>query len=157
MSQGFSTDKLLHGGDYNPEQWLEEIVDELYRNGISTILATPSGARPKWLADKYDRCYLGPAPGGLTDVLGLRFAEIDGLYENGRNQLNPVLHSHSENEVRGEGGQEQQGTLGCSMFRRSYRCHSLCELVRTTTAGPLMVYGEDFNAGDPAFTCNTYG
>lgn len=92
----FRTTKLLHGGDYNPEQWLdrpdileqdvkmleeagcnavslgifswstlepeegvfhfewlEEIVQRLYEHGISTILATPSGARPKWLADKY--------------------------------------------------------------------------------------------------------
>lgn len=89
-------DHYLHGGDYNPEQWLdhpeilktdieyfkkahintvslgifswailepeegiyqfewlEEIIDNLYKEGISTILATPSGARPKWLADKY--------------------------------------------------------------------------------------------------------
>jgi beta-galactosidase len=92
----FKTETLLHGGDYNPEQWLdrpdilekdiemlkearcntvslgifswsilepeegvyhlewlEEIIDRLYQNGISTILATPSGARPKWLADRY--------------------------------------------------------------------------------------------------------
>lgn len=92
----FRTDRLLHGGDYNPEQWLnhpeileqdlelleqagcnavslgifswstlepregefhldwlKEIIDRLYQRGISTILATPSGARPKWLADKY--------------------------------------------------------------------------------------------------------
>ena len=90
----FRTDKLLHGGDYNPEQWLkrpdilekdidmleesgcnvvslgifswstlepeegvfhfewlQEIIDKLYKRGISTILATPSGARPKWMAD----------------------------------------------------------------------------------------------------------
>ncbi len=87
---------FLHGGDYNPEQWLkrkeilardieyfkkagintvsmgmfswsmlepaegqydfswlEERVEALYANGISTILSTPSGARPKWLADAY--------------------------------------------------------------------------------------------------------
>ena len=92
----FRTDQLLHGGDYNPEQWLKrpdilakdldmleesgcnvvslgifswstlepeegvfhfewlkEIIDKLYQRGISTILATPSGARPKWMADKY--------------------------------------------------------------------------------------------------------
>ena len=34
-------------------EWLEEIVDRLYENVVSVILATPSGARPKWLADKY--------------------------------------------------------------------------------------------------------
>lgn len=34
--------------------WLEEQVERLYQNGISTIMATPSGARPKWLADRYE-------------------------------------------------------------------------------------------------------
>lgn len=89
-------DRLLHGGDYNPEQWLEypqilnedikylirakintvtlgvfswavlepkegifkfewlkDVINSLYENGISVILSTPSGARPKWMADKY--------------------------------------------------------------------------------------------------------
>jgi len=92
----FETDKLLYGGDYNPEQWinyegiwdedirlmkeahincvtlgvfswsmlereegvfdfswLDEVIDRLYSNGIYIILATPSGARPPWLAQKY--------------------------------------------------------------------------------------------------------
>ncbi len=87
---------FLHGGDYNPEQWLdrpdileedvrlmkkaginsvtlgvfswavyepaegefhfewlEEIMDRLYANGIYTVLATPSGARPAWLDAAY--------------------------------------------------------------------------------------------------------
>ena len=92
----FTTTKLLHGGDYNPEQWLdspeilkkdieyfkkakinevsmgifswavlepeegryefdwmEKLLDLMQENGISVLLATPSGARPKWMADKY--------------------------------------------------------------------------------------------------------
>ena len=87
---------MLHGGDYNPEQWLDapeilekdielfrqahincvslgifswanlepqkdvytfdwmdSIIDRLYKNGIYTILATPSAARPQWLAQEY--------------------------------------------------------------------------------------------------------
>ncbi len=87
---------IVHGGDYNPEQWLDrpdilekdiemmkkagineatlgvfswsvyepeegkidftwlrETMDRLYENGIYTILATPSGARPAWLDAKY--------------------------------------------------------------------------------------------------------
>ena len=87
---------LLHGGDYNPEQWLdrpdilekdmelmkkahinsvtmgvfswavhepiegninldwlETIMNRLYENGIYTVLATPTGARPAWLDEKY--------------------------------------------------------------------------------------------------------
>ncbi|MEY8352783.1 beta-galactosidase [Lachnospiraceae bacterium 54-53] len=34
-------------------EWLAEQVDKLYENGIYTIMGTPSGARPKWLTDKY--------------------------------------------------------------------------------------------------------
>ena len=92
----FTTDRILHGGDYNPEQWLdypeileqdlrmlkkakcntvtlgvfswsmlepqegkydfawlEKIIDRLWKEGIHVILATPSGARPKWLSDRY--------------------------------------------------------------------------------------------------------
>lgn len=95
MQQLFS-DRLLHGADYNPEQWLhdpeiltrdieymkasgsnvmsigifswaklepqegvfdfewmDDVITRLHENGISIFLATPSGARPKWLAEKY--------------------------------------------------------------------------------------------------------
>ncbi len=87
---------FVHGGDYNPDQWLdrpdileedirlmkkaginsatlgvfswsayepvegefhfdwmERIIDDLYGNGIYTVLSTPSGARPAWLDEKY--------------------------------------------------------------------------------------------------------
>ena len=36
--------------------WLKDIMDKLYENGIYTILATPSGARPAWLDEKYPEC-----------------------------------------------------------------------------------------------------
>ena len=97
MAKQMKYGRYLHGGDYNPEQWLdrpdilqkdieyfkkahintvsvgifswavlepeegkynfdwlEEIINNLYKEGIYTILATPSGARPKWMADKYE-------------------------------------------------------------------------------------------------------
>ncbi len=90
---------MIHGGDYNPDQWLEfpevleddirllknaginsvsvgifawaalepkegiytfewldKVIDRLYENGIYTILATPSGARPAWMDKKYPEC-----------------------------------------------------------------------------------------------------
>ena len=34
-------------------EWLKDCIDTLYKNGISVFLATPSGARPKWLSDEY--------------------------------------------------------------------------------------------------------
>ena len=33
--------------------WLEEILDKLHAHGVSVLLATPSGARPAWMAQKY--------------------------------------------------------------------------------------------------------
>ena len=39
-------------GEYHLD-WLADWIDTLYGNGICTILGTPSGARPKWLADRY--------------------------------------------------------------------------------------------------------
>ncbi len=87
---------IIHGGDYNPDQWidtpeiwdedmrlmnlahvnsatvgifswamlepeegvynfdfLDRILDKLHENGKDVILATPSGARPVWLSQKY--------------------------------------------------------------------------------------------------------
>lgn len=87
---------FLHGGDYNPDQWLdrpdilekdiqlmkeahvncvsvgifawahlepeegvyqfdwlEQIINNLYQNSIYTVLATPSGAKPVWMSEKY--------------------------------------------------------------------------------------------------------
>ena len=87
---------FLHGGDYNPDQWLDRpdilerdvqlmqeahvnavsvgifswtlmepeegryefdwldgIIDRLWRGDIHVVLATPSGARPVWMAKKY--------------------------------------------------------------------------------------------------------
>lgn len=88
--------RLLHGGDYNPDQWLDypeileddlklmklanvntvtlgifawstlepsegnynfewldKIIDDIYKQGNRVILATPSGARPAWMSHKY--------------------------------------------------------------------------------------------------------
>ena len=33
--------------------WLADIIHRLYQHGIHTILATPSAARPAWMAKKY--------------------------------------------------------------------------------------------------------
>ena len=33
--------------------FMDEVLDKIYENGGRVILATPSGARPRWLAEKY--------------------------------------------------------------------------------------------------------
>ncbi len=107
-------DGFIHGGDYNPEQWLdmpeilakdiemmkeahvncatlgvfswsvlepeegvfnlewlENIINNLYENGIYTILATPTGARPAWLAHKYPEV-LRVASDNIRNHFGVR-------------------------------------------------------------------------------------
>lgn len=111
---GILNRRFLHGGDYNPEQWLdrpdilacdieqmkrahinvvslgifswavlepeegkydfsflEERIQTLYENGIYTILATPSGARPMWMAYRYPEVLRVRADGG-RDLMGGR-------------------------------------------------------------------------------------
>ena len=48
--------------------WMDTIINRLYENGIYVILATPSGARPPWLAQKY------------PEVLRVREDRIKRLY-----------------------------------------------------------------------------
>lgn len=54
MSVGiFSWAKLEpHEGEYD-FAWLDSIIEKLYAAGIHIFLATPSGARPAWMSQKY--------------------------------------------------------------------------------------------------------
>lgn len=105
---------ILHGGDYNPEQWLnypdileedirlmkkanincvslgifswanlepekdvftfewmDNVINRLYENGIHIILATPSGSRPQWLAEEFPEV-LRVGENGLRNLYGHR-------------------------------------------------------------------------------------
>ena len=103
---------FLHGGDYNPDQWSEEVwvedmrlmklancnamtvgifswsqlepaegqfdftwldrvMDLLSVNGGYAVLATPSGARPAWLSQKYPEV-LRVRPERLRNLHGVR-------------------------------------------------------------------------------------
>lgn len=57
-------------GVYNFE-WLDTMMDKLYENGIDVILATPSGARPPWLAQKYPEV-LRVEETGIRNEFGVR-------------------------------------------------------------------------------------
>ncbi len=148
---------FVHGGDYNPEQWLdrpdileedvrlmkkaginsmsvgifswsvlepaegefhfewlEEIIDRLYENGIYTVLATPSGARPAWLDEKYpearrvnrmgmrehhggrhNHCMSSPVYREKVAVMDRKLAEKFGSHPG-------VIMYHISNEFSGE-------------------------------------------------------
>ncbi len=148
---------MLHGGDYDPEQWLrypqvleedirlmqeahvncvsigifswamlepeedrfdfawmDAVIERLWKAGIHVILATPSGARPHWLAQKYpevlrvgedgtrnlfggrhDHCYTSPAYRERVRIIDTKLAE--------RYASHPaVILWHISNEFGGE-------------------------------------------------------
>jgi beta-galactosidase len=148
---------FVHGGDYNPEQWLDrpdileedvqmmkkagvncvtlgvfswsvyepvegvfhfewlkKIMDRLYENGIYTILATPSGARPAWLDEKYpeamrvgkngirnrhgvrhNHCMSSPKYREKTEIIDRKLAETFGAHPG-------LILWHISNEFGGE-------------------------------------------------------
>lgn len=113
----FRPSAMLHGADYNPEQWrnvpgiwdsdmrllrqaklncvslgifawaelepeegvyrfewMDEIIDRLHTNGQRVLLATPSGAKPNWMAERYP--------------------EIRRVGEDGRRREQGLRHNH---------------------------------------------------------------
>lgn len=164
---------LLHGGDYNPEQWLdcpeileedirlmkeagvncvtlgvfswavlepeegaydfdwlEEIIDNLGKADIQVILATPSGAMPHWLTQKYPEvmqvradgqrnlpgkrhnfCYTSPVMRAKIKALDEALSERFGRKEN-------VILWHLSNELAGNFG---DGACHCEHCQKAFR------------------------------------
>ena len=110
----------------------------MYRNGIELKLrdfvergGTLVGSCFQGLVDETDLCYLGDTPYGMTDVYGIRYEEIDGLYDGETNAM------------------EYGG--------KTYTLKNLCERIHPSTAKTLAVYQKDFYAGEPVLTENSFG
>lgn len=89
------------------------------------------------IVDENDRVTLGGYPGELRKLLGLWVEEID------------ALEPGMTNRVRIEGSLgELKGTYSCTM---------LCDLLEVEGAEPLAFYEQDFYAGRPALTRNSFG
>ena len=148
---------IIHGCDYNPEQWLHspeilkqdielmkqaninsvsigifawaalepeeghyeldwlaEIVDRLWENGITSVMATPSGAKPVWMSHKYpeirrvsasrvrdlqggrhNHCYTSPVYRGKVRAINTKLAERFANHPG-------VILWHISNEIQGE-------------------------------------------------------
>ena len=88
--------------------------------------------------DESDLCRLGDTPYGLTELLGLRRTEIDGMYDGETRRCAPV-----------EGAKlpEAQASVLCEV----------APLQDTDPAVPLSVYTEDYFTGCPAVAVHAYG
>ena len=100
-------------GDYQLD-WLAQIIDNLYANGIFTVLATPSGAKPVWMSQKYpeirrvnaervrdlqggrhNHCYTSPVYREKTRAINQKLAERFANHP-------AVILWHVSNEIQGE-------------------------------------------------------
>lgn len=121
----FAWSALEPSNDEYHFEWLERIIDRLYENGISVILATPSGARPKWLAQRWpevlrtdafrrralyggrhNHCYSSP-------VYRKKTAQIDRLLAQRFGRHPAVILWHVSNEFGGE--------CHCALCQQSFR------------------------------------
>ena len=102
-----------HEGDYQLD-WLANIINKLYANGIYTVLATPSGAKPSWMAKKYPEIRRVSAE-RVRDLQGGRHNHCytSPVYREKVRQINTKLAErfadhpavilwHVSNEIQGE-------------------------------------------------------
>ena len=90
------------------------------------------------VVDESDLCRLGDTPYGLTELLGLRRTEIDGMYDGETRRCTPVD--------------------GCTLPET--QASILCEVAvlnDNDPAKPLCVYAEDYFAQHPAAAVHKYG
>ena len=90
------------------------------------------------IVDENDLCFLGGFPGPLRKVTGIWSEEIDALYDHDKNMM--VFSSKNTLGLTGE-----------------YEVNIFCDLIHAETATVLATYTEDFYAGRPALTVNTFG
>lgn len=180
---------LLHGCDYNPEQWLDypevlrqdieymkkahcnvmsvgifswaflepeegvysfeyfdEIIKNLTENGIKIILATPSGAKPRWLAQKYPET-LRVGKNNVRDIYGFRHNHCytSLIYRQKITKLDSLLarrYASNENVILWHISNELGGECHCELCQEAFRAwlrkkynNSLDELNHTWWTG----------------------
>ena len=159
---------FLHGGDYNPDQWLnypeilkedirllkmancncvtlnifgwsaiepeegkyefewlDSIMDNLAKEGIHVILATPSGARPAWMSQKYPEVLR--VNGDRTRILhGQRHNHCytSPIYREKTSKINRILAERYKNHpslIMWHISNEYGGECHCELCQEAFR------------------------------------
>ena len=159
---------LLHGADYNPEQWLhdrgvwdedmrllklancnelsvgifswaklepregeydfsflDEIIEKIGQNGGKVILATPSGARPRWMAEKYPEV-LRVLPDGTREHFRARHNHCytSPVYREKVRAINRELalrYGHNDTVIGWHVSNEYGGECHCELCQQAFR------------------------------------
>lgn len=106
-------------------EWMDSVIDNLHRAGIRVFLATPTGARPVWMAGKYpeilrvnssgqrnlfgdrhNHCYSSPVYREKTAIINRKLAERYGNHP-------AVILWHVSNEY--------SGSCHCELCQENFR------------------------------------
>lgn len=118
---------------YMEKNNIGEKLNAYVKNGGTLVTTVMSG-----LADENDRCVFGAYPGKLKDMLGIWVEETDAL--------RPYEQNHMKIEKAD------------MVSREEYSCDFLCDIIHPEGgAEVLATYEDDFYAGIPCVTCNTFG
>ena len=168
MRRSYPFPWLIHGGDYNPDQWidtpeiwdedvrlmklahvnsatvgifswsllepeegrydfgwLETVLDKLHAGGIAAILATPSGARPPWLAQRYPEV-LRVEESGLRNEYGVRHNHCltSPVYREKVRAINRALAERFRDHpalAMWHVSNEYSGACHCELCQRAFR------------------------------------
>ncbi len=90
------------------------------------------------IVNETDLVFTGGWPGPLRKLLGVWVEEMDALYDGEHNTVVPV----------------EDSSLGISA---ACRAEVFCDLLHAESAEVLATYGEQFYAGSPALTVNSFG
>ena len=117
---------------YMIPQSTSEEIEAFVQKGGTFVASFRTG-----VVDENDRCVYGLAPGLLQPVLGLAVEETDALYPDEKNRL--IVNENYKFE------------------KKNYESGFVCDLINTTTAKSVAIYGKEFYSGMPAVTENRYG
>ena len=145
-NRGIPVDIIDAGQDFSRYKLLVAPMLYMLRPGVGDRLAAFVEAggtlvTTYWsgIVDENDLVILGGWPGGkLREVLGIWAEEIDALYAEDVNLVEPAADNG----------------LGLNGV---YDARDYCDLIHTEGAEVLATYGQDFYAGRPALTVNRYG
>lgn len=112
---------------YMVKDGMKEVLENFVKNGGILITTFMSG-----IVGQSDNVYLGGYPGSLREMAGVWVEEIDALAPEQKNKAKFADGSTAE-------------------------CGLLCDLMHLEGAKALASYEEDFYAGMPAASKNTYG
>jgi len=105
--------------------WLDKVIERLYKNGIYTILATPSGARPAWMSQKYPEV-LRVGPNRVRNLHGKRHNHCytSPVYREKVNIINTKLaqrYSNHPGVIAWHVSNEYGGECHCELCQEGFR------------------------------------